>query len=175
MNMHDSLLNSEGIPIVSVIGYSGSGKTTLIEKLIPLLKNRNIRLGIIKHDAHRFEMDHEGKDTWRFTNAGADVVAISSPEKAAVVTRREMGLDELCGYMRGVDLIITEGYKASDRLKIEVHRRATGKPMYEAPENLLAIVTDAQIETDTPCFAPDDAEGVADFLERLYRPYYSAD
>lgn len=151
-------------PVISIIGYSGSGKTTLIEKLLPVLKDRGIRVGVIKHDAHRFEIDHQGKDTWRFAKAGADAVAITSKEKSAVMVNRELDLETLYGALTGVDLILTEGYKAGDRPKIEVHRIATGKPMYEKPENLLAIVTDAELETATPCFSLNAVEEIADFL-----------
>lgn len=154
-------------PVVSIIGYSGSGKTTLIEKLITILKRRNIRTGVIKHDSHRFEIDHEGKDTWRFSRAGAGAVAITSAEKSAVIMEHEVDLDTLISFMKDVDLIITEGYKAGDKPKIEVHRGATGKPMYESPENLIAIVTDVPIETETPCFGLDDAEGVAELLYQV--------
>jgi len=153
-------------PVISIIGYSGTGKTTLIEKLLPVLKGRGLRVGVIKHDAHSFEIDREGKDSWRFTQAGADIVAVMSKEKSAVMVNRELDLEVLCAASTGVDLILTEGYKAGDKPKIEVHRVATGKPMYEKPENLLAIVTDAELDTDTPCFSIDAVEEIAQFLLR---------
>jgi len=152
------------IPVISIIGYSGSGKTTLIEKLLPVLKGRGVRVGVIKHDSHHFEIDYEGKDTWRFTQAGADIVAIASQEKSVVMVSRELDLDAMCAAFTDVDIILTEGYKAGDKPKIEVHRAATGKPMYEKPENLLAIVTDVNLETDTPCFSMDDVEELVEFL-----------
>lgn len=155
---------SSKIPIVSFIGWSGSGKTTFIEGLIPELKSRGLRVAVVKHDAHKFDLDREGKDTWRFANAGAEAVAISSPEKAAVMYYRPVELDELLGHISGVDLIIVEGWKSSSLPKIEVHRLANEKPMYESPKNLLALVTDAHIQTDTPVFTLSDYTAMADFL-----------
>jgi molybdopterin-guanine dinucleotide biosynthesis protein MobB len=154
------------IPVYSFIGFSGSGKTTFIEKLIPELKRRGIRLGVIKHDAHDFEIDKEGKDSWRFSNAGADVVEISSAEKTAIIskTNKAMHLDEIISRMGNVDLIITEGYKAGDKPKIAIYRAASGKPLPLEPEKLTAIVTDVDTKTDIPCFGLEDVEKVVDFI-----------
>ena len=150
-------------PVISIIGYSGEGKTTLIEKLIPVLKSRGISVGVIKN-AHTFEIDYEGKDTWRFAQAGADTVAITSKEKSAVMVNRGLDMETLSAAFTGVDLILTEGYKAGDKPKIEVYLAAAGKLMYEKPKNLLAIVTDVDLETDTPCFSIDAVEEIAQFL-----------
>jgi molybdopterin-guanine dinucleotide biosynthesis protein MobB len=155
------------IPAISIMGWSGSGKTTLIEKLIPILHRRQIRVGILKHDGHDFEMDHPGKDTWRFSQAGAEVVAISSGRQAAVLENRELELNDLLHRIRDVDLILVEGYKASDLPRIEVHRLANNKPLSTDPDGLAALVTDADIQTMTPCFALDDAQGVAALICRL--------
>jgi molybdopterin-guanine dinucleotide biosynthesis protein B len=73
------------VPIVSIVGKSGSGKTTLLEKVIKELTHRGYTVGVLKHDAHGFEIDHEGKDSWRHKKAGASTVALSSPEKFAVI------------------------------------------------------------------------------------------
>ena len=154
-------------PVFSVVGFSGSGKTTFLEKLVAELKKFHIRLAVIKHDAHGFEMDQEGKDTWRFAQAGADVVAISAPSQYAILARNrtEKPLDELISMVSGdVDLVLTEGYKYGDKPKIEVYRLGNGKPMVHPPEELIAVVTDAPLHTETPCFALDDAAGAARFL-----------
>lgn len=98
-----------GKVVISVVAKSGSGKTTLLEKVIRILKEKNIKLAVIKHDAHSFEMDKPGKDTWRHAQAGADIIAISSPEKFAMIEKRghEITLDEIVDRIEGVDLIIT--------------------------------------------------------------------
>lgn len=158
---------SYDIPMVSFVGYSGSGKTTFIEKLIPELKSRNIRLAVIKHDAHDFTIDKEGKDTWRFANAGADIVSISSFEKLALIekTEKELTLEDIISYIKGVDLIITEGYRAGHAPKIGVYRQASGHELSLSLEELTAVVSDVQIETDIPCFDLEDVKAVADYLQ----------
>ena len=155
------------IPAVSIMGWSGSGKTTLIEKLIPIFNQCGLKIGILKHDGHRFDMDREGKDTWRFSQAGASVVAISSHERAAILENRRLELDEMLERIRDVDLILVEGYKASRLPRIEVHRQATGKPLYEDPDNLCALVTDTPVAISIPVFGLDDAPGVANLILRL--------
>lgn len=155
------------IPAISIMGWSGSGKTTLIEKLIPILHARGLRVGVLKHDGHHFDMDREGKDTWRFSQAGAEVVAIASPWQAAVLEYRRLELADMLDRIRDVDLILVEGYKSSDLPRIEVHRQATGKPLYEQPTNLLALVTDVPIVTGTPVFTFDDVEDLAEIIVQV--------
>ena len=99
------------IPVIAFAAYSGTGKTTLIEKLVRELKNRGLRLAVIKHDGHKFEIDHEGKDSWRFAKAGANITVISSSEKTAYVEQGELTLEQLLDMIHGVDLILVEGYK----------------------------------------------------------------
>ncbi len=113
------------IPVIAFAAWSGTGKTTLIEKVVAVLKAKGLRLAVIKHDAHRFEIDREGKDSWRFTQAGADVVLLSSPEKTALVAQRAHTLRELIASVRDVDLILVEGYKNEDLPQIGVSRAAT--------------------------------------------------
>nr|WP_320146642.1 molybdopterin-guanine dinucleotide biosynthesis protein B [uncultured Anaeromusa sp.] len=156
------------IPIVSFVSAcSGAGKTTLLEKVVVILKQRGLRLAVIKHDAHRFEMDHPGKDTWRLAQAGADVVVISSPEKVALLEKvtGEKSLDEVAAMISGVDLILTEGFKQGGKLKIEVYRAAMQTPLCSSAEELLAIAGDTSLP-GVPCYALDDAAGVASELLR---------
>ena len=115
-------------PVVSIVAKSGTGKTTLLEKLIAELKKRGYRVGAVKHDAHSFSIDHEGKDSWRLTQAGADTMLITSPEKIAMVKRnplnQELELSEtLASYTVDLDIVLTEGFKRSAMPKIEVHRQ----------------------------------------------------
>ena len=97
-------------PIVSVVGKSGAGKTTYLEKLIPELKARGYRVGVIKHDVHDFDIDRPGKDSWRLAQAGSDCVVISGPRKLALISQRdeEATLQELAGLLKSVDIIITD-------------------------------------------------------------------
>lgn len=156
-------------PIVSVVGRSDSGKTTFLEKLIPALKTRGLRVAVVKHDSHGFEMDRPGKDTWRLRQAGADAVMISAPHQMALIRSgldREATLDELAELVSSdVDLVLTEGYKSGDKIKIEVSRAAiSGGELLCSREELLAVVADGPRPVDVPNFDLDDAGGVADLL-----------
>ncbi len=111
------------IPIVSIVGRSNTGKTTLIEKMIPELRRRGYRVATIKHNIHGFDIDHEGKDSWRHKKAGAQMTVIASPHQVAVVedVNRDYELSELRDhYIRDVDIILSEGFKKNPHPKIEV-------------------------------------------------------
>ena len=152
------------IPVIGFSAWSGTGKTTLIEKLVRELKNRGLRLAVIKHDGHKFEIDHEGKDSWRFSKAGADITVISSDEKTAYVEQGELTLEQLLGMIHGVDLILVEGYKNENLPQIGIARAATGKGFPFEPEHFLALVTDMEIDTKVPCFGLEDIPHIADFI-----------
>ena len=155
------------VPVISVVGKSNSGKTTYLEKLIAELKRRSYKVAIVKHDVHGFEMDKPGKDTWRHSQAGADIVCISSPAKMAMIKKveQEMTLDQVIEYLDGVDLILTEGYKRESKPKIEVYRReACEQPLCDKQE-LMALVSDVRLYEDVPHFGLDDAAGLVDYLE----------
>jgi molybdopterin-guanine dinucleotide biosynthesis protein B len=159
------------VPIISVVGNSGVGKTTFLEKLIPELKRRGYRVAAIKHDAHNFQMDHPGKDTYRLAEAGSDVVMISAAHKLALLEKveEERSLDDLAAIVSNrVDIILTEGYRRAAKAKIEVSRREYGSELVAPPQDLLALVTDQQFQLDIPHFGLDDAPGVADLLERRF-------
>lgn len=160
-------------PIVSVVGRSGSGKTVFLEKLIAELKQRGFKVGTIKHHLHDFDIDQQGKDSWRHARAGSDTVIISSPKKVAMVKRleNEMGIDRLVrGYMGDLDLVLTEGYKSRAKQRIEVYRNERGGTLVSAPEDLLAVVSDTSLDLEVPQFGLDDAAGVADLIgQRVLR------
>lgn len=160
------------LPILCMVGASNSGKTTHLEKLIPELSRRGHRIGTVKHDVHGFEMDREGKDTWRHRKAGASTVAISSPTQVATISQLdgEMGLDELAGrYFWSEDLLLTEGFKRSRFPKIEVFRKVIeAAPICRPEDNLVALVTDDPVELDVPVFRFDQVEALADFIEKRY-------
>jgi len=152
------------IPIYSVVAFSGTGKTTLLVKLVAELKSRGLRLAVIKHDAHEFDIDHEGKDSWRLTKAGADVTVVVSAGKAAIIENRPVPFETILSRINDVDIIFTEGYKHGSWPKIAVRRLDSGKPLPVPPEECFAIVTDVPEQTDTPCFGLDDVRDLADFI-----------
>ncbi len=155
-------------PILCIVGKSGSGKTTFLEKLIPELLSRGYRPAVVKHDVHGFEIDHPGKDTWRLRRAGAWRVAISSPERIAIIGRveEEMPLAELARrYLGDVDIVLTEGYKRSPWPKVEVCRAERSRELICTPEELVAIVSDLRFDLPCPQFDLDDVAGLADLLE----------
>ncbi len=160
------------IPIVSIVGKSNSGKTTMIEKLVPELLRRGYRVATIKHDVHGFEVDREGKDSWRHKQAGAHTVIISSPRKLALI--RDMDHDAELAELRDrfvqeVDLILSEGFKRNNQPKIEVFRKEMNQELLCTPEdNLLAIASNQPITIGVPCFALDDAKGIVDLIENKF-------
>ncbi|MDD3312563.1 molybdopterin-guanine dinucleotide biosynthesis protein B [Pseudodesulfovibrio sp.] len=161
-------------PIVCIVGKKQSGKTTFIEKLLPELRALGISVGTVKHDAHSFDMDREGKDSWRHRKAGAETVAVSSPDRLAVIKRveRELSLSELAEeFFADRRLVVAEGYFRSEHPKVEIFRaEAHDQPLCdrgnEEERNLLAFVTTDPVDTGRPVFDPDDAAEVAAFLAR---------
>jgi molybdopterin-guanine dinucleotide biosynthesis protein B len=157
-------------PIISIVGNSNSGKTTLIEKLIPELKKRGYRVGVIKHAHHGFNIDKKGKDSWRHKVAGADTVLVSSPGKIAMVKDEPCGsLDCLQPYFTDLDLVITEGYKREDKPKIEVFRNSLHpSPVCTNNDHLIAMVTDSEIDIEVPTFGLEAVESIVDFIENRF-------
>jgi molybdopterin-guanine dinucleotide biosynthesis adapter protein len=158
------------VPVVSVVGMSGVGKTTALERILRELKRRGYRVGTVKHDAHGFEVDKPGKDTWRHAQAGSDAVVISGPHKFALIRRleSELPLDDIVKLIDDVDLVITEGYKQGDKPKIEVTRLEKGTDLLCDVDELIALMTDYAVDMAVPQFALEDAAGVVDLLESLY-------
>lgn len=163
--------------IVSVVARSGTGKTTLLEKLIAELKRRGWRVGAIKHDAHSFDIDREGKDSWRLTQAGADTMLITSPAKMALVKQHRDGqepplaatIERYCG---DLDIVLTEGFKKSSLPKIEVHRAERSATLLcrgeEYDPTLIAVASDEALELDVPVYDLNDATGLCDFIEARF-------
>jgi molybdopterin-guanine dinucleotide biosynthesis protein B len=154
--------------VVAFVGRSGSGKTTLLLKLIPALRARQIRVALVKHSSHRgVETDIAGSDSRRFWDAGVDEVALVTPDRV-VHTRRlesEPRLDEVLSIMGSVDLVLLEGFKCSDVLKIEVIRAACSSVLLEGLRGRVACVTDVvDLSVDCPAFGLEDVTGVVDFL-----------
>ncbi len=161
------------IPIVSLVGKSDAGKTTLLEKIVRELTSRGYKIATIKHDAHTFEIDHEGKDSWRHKNAGACMTVISSPTKLALVadTDKDHTLAEIRErFIQDADLIISEGYKRETHPKIEVFRRERHEELLcTADDNLQAIAGDPEAApTNVPVFDLNDPHELCDFIEQRF-------
>ncbi|MBF0241078.1 MAG: molybdopterin-guanine dinucleotide biosynthesis protein B [Desulfamplus sp.] len=158
-------------PIISIVSKKRAGKTTLIVKLIPELKNRGYRVGTLKHDTHGFDIDHEGKDTYKHKEAGSDTVVISSPWKISIIkdVSQEMSVDEvLKSYFLDVDIVITEGYKKANKLQIEVFRKGAHEyPMYKKGDKstTIAIASDTPLDVDIPIYNINDIKAIADLIE----------
>ena len=157
-------------PAVCIMGWSGSGKTTFLEKLIPVLTARGLRVAVVKHDGHGFEIDRPGKDTWRFTRAGSVATAISGPNGWAVMSPEDISLGELLRRLPPADLVLVEGHKLSPLPKLQVFRAAAGKPFIDGDPAVFAVATDDAPPTDLPRLGLDDAEAAADLLCGIFLP-----
>ncbi|HZK56176.1 MAG TPA: molybdopterin-guanine dinucleotide biosynthesis protein B, partial [Desulfosporosinus sp.] len=157
------MVQNSSIPVISfVAAKSGSGKTTLMVKVIKELKAEGLKIATIKHDAHSFDMDKPGKDTWRMAEAGANIVAISSPKKLAIIEKvdDEKTLDEIIERISGVDLILTEGFKKGGKPSIEVFRSAVHRELLGEAVQRLAIASDIPWDIGVPCYHIDDVVSV---------------
>lgn len=159
-------------PLVCFVGKKDSGKTTFLENLVPALRTRGWRVAYIKHDVHGFSMDREGTDTWRLARAGAEEIAISSPQALALLSRppAELSLDEIRTRMSGAtDIIIVEGYKGAAADRIEISRRARSSSLACRESDLVAVISDREdAATTVPLFALEDFEGVAGLIQERY-------
>lgn len=161
------------VKAVSFVARSGTGKTTLLEQVIVELKKQGLRVGVIKHDAHKFEIDHPGKDSHRLTEAGADTMLISSSAKLALVKRHTASPpieDLLRTYFADADLVLIEGFKRNGLPKIEVHRKQHNELLLCRGEvhdpSLLAVASDEPLEIDVPVLDLNHPAEVAVFLIR---------
>lgn len=160
--------------VVGFVGYSGSGKTTLVEKLIPALKRRGLRVSVVKHAHHNFDIDQPGKDTYRHRVAGAFEVVVASRNRLALMREFEQPAELkvhhlLAELYSAVDWVLVEGFRDSDLLKIEVWRASTGQPTrYMDDDFIVAIATDSPGRLTEATLRPvldiNDAEAVADYL-----------
>jgi molybdopterin-guanine dinucleotide biosynthesis protein MobB len=157
---------NRNIPLLSFVARSGTGKTTYLEQLIGILKQEGLKIAVLKHDAHQFEIDRPGKDSYRFTQAGADHVILTSRNKTACVIRHEdtVPLHDLISYIGDVDLIITEGYKHENQPKIELLRKGYHETPVSDPKQLIAIVADFDYQTTLPLFDLNRPSEIVPFL-----------
>lgn len=172
--------------VVAFAGYSGSGKTTLVESLIPVLKQRGLRVSVVKHAHHKFDIDHPGKDTWRHRQAGALEVVVASENRLALIREFEkpttLSVHHLIAELyEGVDWVLVEGFKSSDLLKVEVWRAESGQPVrYPDDDFVVAIATDSPGQLPQATLRPvldlNDVNAVADWLlENQERFVYRAE
>lgn len=169
------------IPAIGFVAPSGSGKTTLLRKLVPMLRQRGLRIGYLKHAHHGFALDRPGKDSYEVAAAGARQVMLVSGEHWALLSRSNeraedhpAGLDALRARFDAgsLDLLLIEGFRSAAVPKIEVFRAATGKtPLYPEDDGICAVVTDDPLPVEPhPIALPlSDPQGLADFIGQLVR------
>lgn len=156
-------------PIIQIVGYKNSGKTTLICSLIGKLREQGYRVGVVKHDAHDFEIDHEGRDTWQHYEAGADAVAITSGGKSALIWRSERSPEELAASMPEVDVVLAEGFKSAPHPKIVLLREEADLDLLDLVSGTIAVAAWFPYRHPAyPTFGIGDVEGLtAVLLTRL--------
>lgn len=157
-------------PIISIVSKKRCGKTTLLEKLIPALIEKGYRVGTVKHDTHGFDIDHEGKDTWRHKQCGASTVVISSPWKLSIIkdVAEEASLDQIVAtHFTDVDLVLTEGYLRAAKPQVEVVRSAAhAQPLHVqgTPNTLIAVMSDTPVDLGVPNFDLDAIDALGDLI-----------
>jgi molybdopterin-guanine dinucleotide biosynthesis protein MobB len=155
--------------IYGVVGWKNAGKTGLMERLVTELTGRRLSVSTVKHAHHSFDVDHEGKDSYRHRQAGATEVLLASRNRFALMhelrNEDEPPLETLLGKLAPVDLVLVEGYKRDTHPKVEAHRSVTGNPLI-APgdETVRAVASDAPLDLDRPVFDLDDTRAIADFI-----------
>ena len=172
--MENLYLNKKQKPvIISVIATkSGMGKTTLVESLIKIFKSRNYTIGILKYDVKKFEIDKEGNDSYRFSEAGADNVIIASSKKLAMIQslKEEKTIEEVGTLFGDLDIVLIEGFKNNIYPKIEVHRKGIDNNLLcknsdYSISNFIAVASDEKLDVNIPILNLNDAVSIADFIE----------
>ena len=157
--------------VIGLAGWSGAGKTTLLARVIPHLLGQGLRVSVIKHAHHSFDVDVPGKDSWVHRQSGAAEVLVSSGRRWALMHELrgtpESRLPELLKKMSPVDLVIVEGFKSEPHRKIEVHRAANGKPvLFPDDPGIVGIATDAELKTTLPDAHLDDIPAIAAMMQK---------
>jgi molybdopterin-guanine dinucleotide biosynthesis protein B len=154
-----------------VAASSNSGKTTLIEKVVRILKDRGLRVAVIKHASKGFDIDRPGKDSWRFREAGADTVMLVGPDSVALLKKieRQPSPEELELWAGDVDIVIREGFKQEGSNRIEVFRGGVSgeRPLCINDRSIIALVSSVPTAVAVPRFDWNDAVSVADFIAKL--------
>jgi molybdopterin-guanine dinucleotide biosynthesis adapter protein len=155
--------------IFGFAGWSGSGKTTLIEKLIPLFVSRGMRVSLIKHAHHSFDVDQPGKDSYRHRHAGCAEVLVSSSRRWVLMHELrgvpEPSFGELIERLSPCDLVLVEGFKRENIPKLEVYRASVGEPLLHPQDpSIVAVACDSKLDTRLPQLDLDDAPAIAAFI-----------
>lgn len=158
-------------PVFGITGWKNSGKTTMVARLVAELRRRGLKVGVIKHAHHAFDIDHPGRDSHTIREAGANEVAIVSARRWALVHELRDGeleprLEDMLPRLSGNDVVLVEGFKKSGHPKLEVRSaeaRET-RPMDESVPNILAIAADDRQDDLRPQFRRDDVAAIADFI-----------
>ena len=158
--------------VIGLAGWSGAGKTTLLSRLIPHFLQSGLRVSVIKHAHHSFDVDVPGKDSWVHRQSGATEVLVSSGKRWALMHElrgaAEPRLPDLLSKLSLVDLVVVEGFKSEPHRKIEVHREANGKPLLFPDDPAISgIATDAAVKTLLPVAHLDDIPAVAAMMRKF--------
>lgn len=150
-------------------GYSGSGKTTLIEKLVPIFKSRGLKVSLVKHAHHEFDVDQPGKDSYRHRQAGCSEVLVTSSQRWVLMhelrNETELTLQQALKQLSICDLALVEGFKKEAIPKLEIYRASVGKPnLYGEDSNIIGIASDARVDSALPWLDLDQPEEIADFI-----------
>ncbi|MEH0875379.1 molybdopterin-guanine dinucleotide biosynthesis protein MobB [Pectobacterium cacticida] len=172
-------MHSNHLPLLSVAAYSGTGKTTLLKHVIPLLINRGVRIGLIKHTHHQMDIDTPGKDSYELRKAGAAQTIVVSNQRWALMTetpeQEEPNIYELVGKMDAstLDLVLVEGFKHEKIAKIALFRQSLGRELSDLIDKyVIAIATDTEINTVLPVLDINQPEQVANFIHQwLYNDH----
>ncbi|WP_054949619.1 molybdopterin-guanine dinucleotide biosynthesis protein B [Numidum massiliense] len=175
MKTEQLVVNSPAV--FHIVGYKNSGKTTLVCRLVERLRRRGYRVGTVKSDAHQFEMDHPGRDTWQHREAGAEVVAITSRTRTAILEEQPRTLSDLLAHMREMDIVLVEGMKAGSYPKVVLLRHEDDRALIDQLERVIAVATwlpadtinaewgSAEHVSSTPkVYHIDDVERIANLL-----------
>ena len=154
--------------IITIVGKANSGKTTLLEKLITHLTQKGYKIGSVKHAHDGFEMDKEGKDSWRHKKAGASSTLVISQDKIAMIKNDKTSyFEKIQAYLADNDIILAEGFKKQNFLKIEIFRTQSvhKEPLCLDDKNLVAFVTNSDYKPDVPIFGLEDIIELSEFIE----------
>jgi len=170
-------MNAFSRPVLGFAAYSGTGKTTLLIKLLPLLRAQGLRVAVIKHSHHDFEIDIPGKDSYELRRAGAAQMLIASPYRSALITEsRQPTEPHLAGLvsrldLASIDLVLVEGFRHETFPKLELHRAALEKPfLYQTDSSIIAVLTDKPLEVlDIPQLDINNPGEIAQYIARWLR------
>ncbi len=174
------MLNSSKIPVLGFAAFSGTGKTTLLTEILPILKKAGLRIGVIKHSHHHFQIDQPGKDSYKIREAGAEQILLAARSRTALIIENPGATQEpiLADQLKHLDsnlldLILVEGFKREAIPKIEIYRTGLGHPyMYTEDPNIIALVTDIPppLQLEIPVLDINLPQQVSDFILYSWLP-----